>query len=299
MRARPHRAVPATALAASFALLVAACTDSGSVPQTSDSVHTAEVSTPTPTQTVTAAPEAPESRLTAVKQAGELRICSTGDYPPFTEMSEDEEWKGIDVDMAKDLAATLEVEPVMVKTTWGELMDDFLSDCDVAVGGISMNPERAEQVYFSEKTLEDGKTPIARCEDVDKYRSIEDINQPGVRSIFPEGGTNEEFAREHYPDGELIPHDNLTIFDALAAGEADVMTTDRAEVLYTDHEYDELCAVNPDEPFDYSVQGYMLPQGDDVFKHYVDQWLMVALEDGTYDGFAEPWVGEADLNPEG
>ena len=196
------------------------------------------------------------------------------------------------------MAETLGVEVEWVKTSWKTLMDDYLANCDIAVGGISMNPERAEQVFFTEPTLEDGKTPIARCEDVEKYRSVEDINKPGVTSIFPEGGTNEKFAREHYPEGDLKTHDNLTIFDEIVAGRADVMTTDRSEVLYIDHEYEELCAVSPDEPFDYFQKGYMLPQGDVVFKHYVDQWLDIAMNDGTYDEIARPWIGEVDLTLE-
>jgi len=223
-------------------------------------------------------------------------VCTTGDYPPFTEQDEDTgEFSGIDVDMARDLAETLGVEVEWVKTSWKTLMEDYLAHCDIAVGGISMNPERAERVFFSMPTLVDGKTPIARCEDTAKYRTIEDINQPGVTSVFPEGGTNEEFAREHYPQGDLRTHDNLTIFDEIVAGRADVMTTDRSEVLYIDHEYEELCAVNPDEPFDYFQKGYLLPQGDVVFKHYVDQWLDIALHDGTYDEIAEPWVGDVEL----
>lgn len=239
------------------------------------------------------------SQLDAIKEAGVITVCTTGDYPPFTEQQEGSgEFTGIDVDMAKDLAETLGVEVEWVKTSWKTLMDDYLANCDIAVGGISMNPERAEQVFFTEPTLEDGKTPIARCEDVEKYRSVEDINKPGVTSIFPEGGTNEKFAREHYPEGDLKTHDNLTIFDEIVAGRADVMTTDRSEVLYIDHEYEELCAVNPDEPFDYFQKGYMLPQGDVVFKHYVDQWLDIAMNDGTYDEIARPWIGEVDLTLE-
>ncbi|MCY1157931.1 MAG: Cyclohexadienyl dehydratase, partial [Citricoccus sp.] len=203
------------------------------------------------------------SRLDAIKDSGRLTVCTTGDYPPFTEQAEgSEEFTGIDVDMARDLAQTLGVEVEWVKTSWKTLMDDYLAGCDIAVGGISMNPERAEQVFFTAPTLEDGKTPIARCEDVGKYRSIEDINRPGVTSIVPEGGTNEKFAREHYPEGELKTHDNLTIFDEIVAGRADVMTTDRSEVLYIDHEYEELCAVNPDEPFDYFQKGYGHPHRD-------------------------------------
>lgn len=294
MRARHHR-LTVTALGAALVLLAGGCTTPGG---SDEDVETAAVSTPSPSESTEAPPEEEKSTLEQIREAGELRVCTTGDYPPFTEETEDGELKGIDVDMARDLAETIGVEAEFVTTSWSDLMDDFLGKCDVAVGGISMNPERAEQVYFSLATQEDGKTPITRCENVEKYDSIEEINQPGVRSIFPEGGTNEKFAREHFPDGELMTHDNLTIFDALAAGEADVMTTDRSEVLYIDHEYPELCAANPDEPFDYFVKGYMLPQGDDVFKHYVDQWLAIALKDGTYQRFSESWVGDVDLSLE-
>ena len=241
---------------------------------------------------------ATESRLETIKTSGVLNACTTGDYPPFTEDTGDGDLTGIDVDMAADLAQTLEVDIEWHQTSWGDLMDTFLSDCDIAVGGISTNPPRAEQVFFSDPILDDGKTSIARCDEVQNYQTIEDINQPDVTSIFPEGGTNEAFAREHFPNGDLKTHDNLTIFDELVAGGADVMTTDRAEVLYIAHEYDELCAVNPDETYDFSVMGYMLPQGDVVFKEYVDQWLTIALKDGTYDEIAEPWVGNVELIPE-
>lgn len=268
------------ALAAATALVLTGCLDEDS--NESDNTEAAEVQE--------------TDRLDEILDAGVLAVCTTGDYPPFTERAEDSgELTGIDVEMAHDLADTMGVEIEWVETSWENLMDDFLSSCDIAVGGISMNPDRAEQVFFTEPILEDGKTPIARCENVENYQSIEDINEPDVTSIFPEGGTNQEFAEVNYPDGELVTHDNLTIFDELVAGNADVMTTDRAEVLYIANEYDELCAALPEETFDYSLMGYMLPQDDSTFKHYVDQWLTIALNDGTYGDIAEPWVGDVDL----
>jgi cyclohexadienyl dehydratase len=42
----------------------------------------------------------------------------------------------------------------------------------------------------------------------------------------------------------------------------------------------------------------MLPQGDVVFKHYVDQWLDIAMNDGTYEEIARPWIGDVDLTLE-
>nr|WP_183357795.1 transporter substrate-binding domain-containing protein [Garicola koreensis] len=265
-------------------MVLTSCLEEGG--DTNDDGHEVEAAQPQETD-----------RLQQVLDAGELAVCTTGDYPPFTELDEDtDELTGIDVDMAQHLADTMGVDIEWVNTSWDSLMEDFLASCDVAVGGISMNPDRAEQVFFTEPILEDGKTPIARCENAANYQSINDINQPDVTSIFPEGGTNQEFAEANYPDGELVTHANLAIFDELAAGNADVMTTDRAEVLYIANEYDALCATLPDETFDYSLMGYMLPQDDATFKHYVDQWLTIALNDGTYEDIAEPWVGNVELS---
>lgn len=289
-RSRRHTRTMITAGAVSALLLMTGCAN-----QFRD-MPTSVESTPSGSESERSA-DNPDTRLDDIISAGVLRACTTGDYPPFTE-DDGGQLTGIDVDMAQDLADTLEVDLEWHQTSWGDLMETFLNDCDIAVGGISINPGRAEQVFFSDPILEDGKTSIARCEDVDNYQTIEDINQPDVTSIFPAGGTNEKFAREHFPDGDLKIHDNLTIFDEIVAGNADVMTTDRAEVLYIAHEYEELCAVNPDETYDFSMMGYMLPQGDAILKEYVDQWLTIALKDGTYDEIAEPWVGDVDLNPE-
>ena len=239
--------------------------------------------------------EEPESRLASIKKDGVITVCTTGDYAPFT-VEKDGKFSGIDVNLAGKFAENLDVKVEFVGTEWKSLMPDFLSKCDMAVGGISVNDERAKKVDFSTSLLKDGKTPIARCEDKDKYKSIEQINKPGVVSIMPEGGTNQEFAKKNYPKGTLKTHDNKTIFDEIVKGNADVMTTDRAEVLYIDEKYPELCATNPDRPFDQFDKAFMLPKGDTEFKKAVDDWLETSFKDGTYRKIEEPWVGDQELS---
>jgi cyclohexadienyl dehydratase len=54
-----------------------------------------------------------------------------------------------------------------------------------------------------------------------------------VRVVVNPGGTNEAFAKAHFPDAKLEQHpDNRTSFDDIAAGHADVMVTEGAEVAY-------------------------------------------------------------------
>lgn len=274
--------LPVLALTAVTALLATGCTASTAGEANADASGDAAAS---------GAPA--ESRLDLIESRGSLTVCTTGDYRPFTYKDpETGGFSGIDIAMVQDLASRLEVEVEYVQTSWKDLMPDFLAGCDIGVGGVSISLARAEQAFFSDPVLDDGKTPITLCGKEELYDTVEEINAPGVRSITPIGGTNEIFADKNYPNGEIIRfEDNNTIFDEIVAGRADVMTTDAAEVKWVANEYPELCAVDPDHPFNFSQKAYLLPLGDTVFQEYVNQWLNLAANDGTYDAAKQPWWG--------
>ena len=90
--------------------------------------------------TLTFAQDAP-SRLDAVQKSGKLRVCTPGDYTPFA-LAKDGSYEGLDVDLVRTAAKALGAEAVFVKSGWPTLMKDFVEQCDVAVGGISVTLER-------------------------------------------------------------------------------------------------------------------------------------------------------------
>ncbi|WP_405842947.1 transporter substrate-binding domain-containing protein [Streptomyces platensis] len=233
------------------------------------------------------------SALDAVPRRGVLRVCTTGDYSPFTHRDPATgKYSGVDIKMAGDLAKSLDATPRYVATTWARLVGDLSAGrCDIAMGGVSVTLPRARSVYFSEPTRTDGKTPLVRCTDQDKYRTPAQIDRPGTRVIVNPGGTNEEFARAHIHRATLTVHpDNTTIFDEIIAGRADVMMTDAGETRYQAKIHPELCALHPDKPFTFSEKAYALPRGDDEFKAYVDQWVHLATHDGTYRKYEDAWM---------
>lgn len=227
-----------------------------------------------------------DNHLARVMDSGILRICTTGDYKPFTYHDKDAgTYEGIDIDMAGSLAESLGVKAEFVDTTWKTLMPDFLAGrCDIAMGGISVTLERQKQAFFSDPYLVNGKAPIARCEDEAKYQTIEAIDQPGVTVIVNPGGTNEKFVREKLSKAtiEVYP-DNVTIFEQVLKGKADIMIAESVETELQEKLHPGLCAINPEKPLKYGEMGYLLPQGDEVFKAYVDQWLHLAKAAGEFD----------------
>lgn len=238
-----------------------------------------------------AASAAEPSRLDEVLKSGKLRVCMTGDYKPFTYYKTDGTFEGMDVDLARSLARGLGVEVQFVKTTWATLMADFQSQCDIGMGGISISLERQKTVAFAQSHMVDGKAAIARCADVAKFQSLDAIDQPSTRAIVNPGGTNDKFARANYKRLKLIEHpDNVTIFQQIIDGKADVMVTDASETLWQAKQHPELCSINPDRPMQFSEKAFMLPRGDVAFKEFVDAWLHMAKSNGEYDATFNKWL---------
>lgn len=239
--------------------------------------------TPTPT---------PTSALDRIRDTGELRICMTGDYKPFTFQRPDAQFEGTDVDLAQSLAASLKAKPRFVKTTWSTLMNDFTSGaCDIGMGGISVTLDRQTRAAFSERVMVDGKAPIVRCADVAKYRSLEAIDRPTTRAVVNPGGTNERFARTYLKQAQVrVYPDNVTIFDEIVKGNADVMITDQSETLMQHKLRPALCPVPLERPFQYGEKAYLLPRGDVAWKAYVDQWFHLAKATGEYDAVMDRWL---------
>jgi cyclohexadienyl dehydratase len=235
---------------------------------------------------------APASHLDRVQRDGELRVCTTGDYKPYTYLREDGGYEGIDVSLAESLAKSLGVKVQWVPTTWKTMTPDMLAGkCDIAVGGVSVSLERQKVAFLSSPIMLDGKIPFVRCENVERFQTVAQINQPNVTLIEPPGGTNEAFVHKNLPQAKLtLEKENLAIFQQLVDKQADVMITDASEARYQSQHYPELCAVNPETPMQYIEKAFLLPRDDIAWKSYVDQWLHLAKATGEYQQIADRFL---------
>ena len=234
-----------------------------------------------------------QSRLDLIQQQQTLRVCTTGDYKPYSFLRSDGKYEGLDISMAESLAASLGARVAWVPTTWKKLSADFVArQCDIALGGVSVTLKRQKIAWFARPLGTDGKIPLVRCEDKARYQTIAQINRREVRVIEPAGGTNEAFVHSHLPQATLQLAENTTIFQQLADKKADVMITDASEAQFQQQHYPSLCAINPDKPMQYGEKAYMLPRDDMSWKLYVDQWLHLATATGEYAAIQQAWLGK-------
>ncbi|WP_269209089.1 transporter substrate-binding domain-containing protein [Chromobacterium vaccinii] len=239
-------------------------------------------------------PAAQADRLDDILARGELRVGTTGDYLPFSRLDPASgQYRGLDIDMAADLARALGVKLQLVATSWPTLMRDQRDGkFDIAMSGISISLERQKQALYSAAYLNDGKTPIARCDNAARFQTLEQLNRKQTRLVVNPGGTNERFARQRLPDADLtVFPDNNRIFQQIIEGKADAMVTDAVETRYQQKLHPELCAIHPDKPFDFSQKAYLLPN-DWRWKAWVDQWLSQRMQDGGFARLSAKWLGQ-------
>lgn len=223
--------------------------------------------------------------LTDAQQAGVLRVGTPGDYAPFSVQTTDGAFKGADIVEAKRIADKLGLKIQFVKTTWSNLEADTRGNkFDIAVGGISINDARKKFADFTVPLVTDGKRPITRCEDKDKYTTLDALNQPEVRIVVNPGGTNDAFAKEHLTKANVtVFKDNTKIFAQIADDKADAMVTDGVEV---DHQAflhpGVLCAAEVTAPFTHGELGYLLQKDPDL-KKAVNEVVTADIASGDWE----------------
>lgn len=218
--------------------------------------------------------QAEPSTLDTILARKEIRVGTTGDYPPFT-ARKGESYQGFDIDLVQAAARELGVSVVFVPTTWSDLVSDLEAGrFDLAVGGITRTLERQTRVGFTRRTLVIGKCPLVRAEDASHFTSLEEIDQHGVRVAVNPGGTNEAYARETLHNATILTvADNLAIPEMIASGQVDLLITDNVEAVRAAKLDPRLTAVSADRPWTRETLGLMTRRGDQPFLNWLNLFL--------------------------
>ena len=175
-------------------------------------------------------PAAAGERLDNIVKNNTLRVGTPGDYRPFA-MKEDSGYAGHDIDVVKAMAEVYGWKVEFVPTTWKQMAADLKDNrFDVAVGGITRSPARALTADFLPAYAPFGKVALVNVKMKNKFRTLDDLNQPDVRVIKNPGGTNEAFVLANLTRAKVSTHDkNFEIPGLIAEGRGDVMITENAE----------------------------------------------------------------------
>jgi polar amino acid transport system substrate-binding protein len=87
--------------------------------------------------------------LASIKDAGEIKIAMTGQYPPFNFVNDKNEVVGFDASIGMAIAERLGVKGTIVTTAWDGIIAGLLANkYDTIVGSMTITEERQKAVDF-------------------------------------------------------------------------------------------------------------------------------------------------------
>lgn len=155
---------------------------------------------------------------------GTITFATSPDYPPFENL-EDGEYVGLDMDLGRAIAEELGLECEYTNIDFDGIIPAIVAggQADAGLSGISITPEREDQVDFSEPYYVDNQAVAVMADnaDITEDNAAEALNQEGVKIAVQSGSTGESFAAENFPNAELVSFPNFTdAFAAVNSGQA-------------------------------------------------------------------------------
>jgi cyclohexadienyl dehydratase len=231
-----------------------------------------------------------QSALNEILDSGVLKVGTTGDWNPMSVRDPaSNSYKGFDVDVMNELAADLGVEVEFVPTDWKTLVNGVVAGKYHMTGSASISPPRMKVAGFSDSYIAVEIFPFTHTDKADQFDGYDSINQPGVKVATTLGTTFEGLAREWFPNAEItVVEAPARGFQEVISGRADVFITSNIEgsTLVTKFP---LTRVKNTEPRAPSPIAMLMPQDDQVWINYVNNWIKIKEAGGFFETTAAKW----------
>lgn len=228
-------------------------------------------------------------RLARIQAEGTLRVCIWPDYYSITYRNpRTGDLEGIDIEMARALAADLGVEVAFVDSSFANLVTAMTKDqCDIAMHGVGVRADRAEHMAFSEPHLVSGIYGVVP-RGHPTIVAWDDIDRPGHVVVVQRGTYMVPEMRAY------LKQAHLQVVDAFLAREQEVQSG-RADVFMTDYPYGRRMAdltdwarlLAPPEPLAPTPYAYAVPLGEPAWLERVNAFVRATKADGRLRAAAE------------
>ena len=227
-----------------------------------------------------------------IKKRGYIIAGVKYDAKPFGFIDQDQELKGFDIDLLKEITKRLlgdknkiEFRQVTSATRIPELTS---GNIDVVAATMTINEKRKRVIDFSNTYYIAGQTLL-----VPKDSDIESVNDLSNKTVLVVlGSTSEKNIREMVPDAKILGFRTYTeAFSALKAKRGDALTTDDTIIAGMLAENPENFKMLP-ERFTKEPYGMGFKKGEDTqsFQQEVNKILQEMKEDGTLEKIRVKWM---------
>lgn len=241
-------------------------------------------------------PASAQDRMERILANKVLRVGTTMDTPVFSMRNATTgQNEGFDIDALELLRKALGgVKIELVKMTFGTMLPDLLADkFDIAMSGMGRTLDRSRVATFSRPYMRYGKLMIIRASDQNKYKTLEDLDKPGITIAHNMGGLNERFANARFKQAVKAGFaSNSLAFADLIAGKEDAQVADSTSAVYLAASDSRVVAMSPFNVFDPVYVAILVRREDQTLLNFINIWLDQIEMEGDLEKIRKKWLGD-------
>jgi len=229
--------------------------------------------------------------LDDILDRGTLRVGMEPGYMPFEMTNKKGEIVGFDVDMAKRMAKAMGVKLELVSTAWDGIIPALITrKFDIIMSGMTLTQERNLKISFASPYIVIGQSILIDKKLAGTIKSYKDLNNKKYQVASKLGTTGEQATKRMIPKATYISFETEQegVMDLLN-GKVDAFVYDLPFNAIAFAEKGQKKLVLLDKPFTYEPLAWAVNKGNADFINWLDNFLIQAKNDGTYDKIYKKW----------
>jgi len=244
--------------------------------------------------TTTEARDSDESTLSRIAERGELILGTSANMAPMTFKQKDGKVVGLDIDLARLMAKSMDAKLSIKTMPFGELLAALeRGDVDVVISNMTITTRRNLRAAFVGPYMSSGKCIITKEERVARAEQAEDLNTAETHMVVMAGTTSEDFVKTLLPEAIITTTESLdSAVNMVIKDEAGGMLTDYPICLSILKDNPEAGFVSLFSLLTYEPIGIALPANDPLFVNWTENFLQRLEGTGILDEIGKHWFGE-------
>ena len=215
-----------------------------------------------------------DNMIDTVKAHGKLQVGFSS-FGPGAMRDKKGEWVGFEVDVAGKLAKDLGVKLELIPTAWDGIIPSLIArKFDVIIGGMSITPERQQQIDFTAPYSQSGQGVVASKATASGLKWPDGYNSAKVTMACRRGVMGCKVLEEKFPKATIRQFDDDAIaFQEVMNGKAQlVIASEPMPTFVMLKNPDKLFKPTPDNVTT-SVEGMGVRKGDTASLAVLNDWI--------------------------
>ncbi|MCX6234227.1 MAG: transporter substrate-binding domain-containing protein [Bacteroidetes bacterium] len=240
--------------------------------------------------TVSHAEAGSERTLQQIRKLGVLRVGYYDGFMPFCYRNQWGELVGYDVSFMYQLAADINVELEFYPYVINQMTHDLEKKCfDIAIGGITVTPERLQEVNVSKPYIQSPYAILARSDLASRLVSGQEVlKQTNLVIARYDNVVLHEFISTNFPKNPVMDVESYQ--DIPDHPEIDIAFWSLAKAQAFAYTHPGFTVVVPVKFFPPFLYAYYLAPGADHLTNYLNYWIDLQINNGFAERQKDIWI---------